>query len=65
VERREGLRVLTGGLIPILILLPNLLWMLFPPWGKPEGSVSPTSGLHRLMEILEWVERIAALVIPL
>ena len=53
-----------GGLIPILIMLPNLLWMLFPPRGQPEGGAGPTGGLHRLMEILEWVGRIAALVIP-
>jgi hypothetical protein len=63
-ERRGGLRVLPGGLIPILILLPNLLWMLFPPRGRPEGGAGPTGGLHRLMEILEWVGRIATLVIP-
>jgi len=56
--------VLPGGLIPILIMLPNLLWMLFPPRGQPEGSVGSTGRLHRLMEILEWVGRIAALVIP-
>jgi hypothetical protein len=45
-------------------MLPNLLWMLFPSRGQPEGGAGPTSGLHRLMEILEWVGRIAALVVP-
>jgi hypothetical protein len=43
----------SGGLIPVLILLPNLLWMLLPPRGQAEGSGSPTSRLGALMEALE------------
>jgi hypothetical protein len=45
-------------------MLPNLLWMLFPPRGRPEDSAGSKGGLHRLMEFMEWVGRIAALVIP-
>ena len=56
--------MLPGGLVPILVLLPNLLWMLLPPRGQPKGSTGSTPRLHRLMEILEWVGRIATLVIP-
>lgn len=56
--------MLPGGLVSVLILLPNLLWMLFPPRGQPEGGTGPPHGLHRAMEILEWVGRIAVLVIP-
>jgi hypothetical protein len=56
--------LLPGGLISILILLPNLLWMVFPPRGKPEDDPDPRGGLHKAMEVLEWVGRIAALVIP-
>ena len=55
---------LPGGLVSVLILLPNLLWMLFPPRGQPEDGTGPASGLHRGMVILEWVGRIATLVIP-
>jgi hypothetical protein len=55
---------LPGGLVSVLILLPNLLWMSFPPRGQPEDGTGPASGLHRGMAILEWAGRIATLVIP-
>jgi hypothetical protein len=38
--------------------------MVFPPRGKPEGEAGPRDRFHRVMEVLEWVGRIAALVIP-
>lgn len=53
-----------GGLISVLILLPNVLWMVFPQRDRPEGGPAQRDGLHRVMEVLEWVGRIAALVIP-
>jgi hypothetical protein len=56
--------MLPGGSVTVLILLPNLLWMLFPPRGQPEGGGGPQDGSRRLMEALEWMGRIAALVIP-
>jgi hypothetical protein len=56
--------VLPGGLVSVLILLPNLLWMTFPPRGRPKDAAGQRNGHHRVMEILEWVGRIAALVIP-
>jgi len=56
--------MLPGGLVSVLVLLPNVLWMLLPPRGEPEGNPGPTPRLHRLLEILEWVGRIATLVIP-
>jgi hypothetical protein len=56
--------MLPGGLISVLILLPNLLWMVFPPRGKPASDPVQRDGLYRLMEILEWVGRIATFVIP-
>ena len=55
---------LPGGLVSILILLPNLLWMLFPPRDQPDGGAVPSDGIHRVMSILEWVARIAVLVVP-
>lgn len=54
----------SGALVPILILLPNLLWMFFPPRGQPRPGTGPTPWLHKLMTILEWLGRIATLVIP-
>lgn len=54
-----------GGLISILILLPNLFWMLFPPREGPDGeSIEDEGRLRWLWEVLEWAGRIAALVIP-
>jgi len=57
---------LPGGLVSVLILLPNLLWMLLPQESRPEHStgVAKTGWLNRWMEALEWVGRIATLVIP-
>lgn len=56
--------MLPGGLVPVLILLPNLLWMAFPPRGRPGGDLGPPGAHHRLMQSLEWVGRIATFVIP-
>ena len=56
--------MLPDGLVPILILLPNLLWTVFPPRGQPEGDTDRRDVLHRVMEILEWIGRITALVLP-
>lgn len=38
-----------GWLIPLLVLLPNVLLMRFPPTEKPEG----VSGVNRWLEVLE------------
>ena len=56
--------MLPGGLVSVLVLLPNLLWMLFPPRDQPEDESGPADGLPRVMERLEWVGRVAAFVIP-
>jgi hypothetical protein len=56
--------MLPGGLVTVLVLLPNLLWMLFPPREQPERDAGPKSELYRLMEVLEWVGRVAAFVLP-
>jgi hypothetical protein len=53
-----------GGMVSALILLPSLLWMLFRPRGQPEDGTGPADGLQRRMVVLEWVGRIATLVIP-
>jgi len=53
-----------GWLISVLVLLPNLLWMLFPPHGSPAPESAPRGGLARLMEGLEWAGRLGCLVIP-
>jgi hypothetical protein len=54
----------SGGLVSVLILLPNLLWMLFPPREKAQGDARTSGGLCMVMEVLEWVGRIVTLLIP-
>ena len=53
-----------GWLISVLVLLPNLLWMFFPPRGAPAAESAPRGGLARLMEGLEWAGRLGCFVIP-
>jgi len=49
-----------GGLISILALIPNLLFRVFPPRNIPRELSQPARGL----EIVEWIGRIGAFVIP-
>jgi hypothetical protein len=51
-------------LVSILILLPNVLWMLFPPRERAQSDVRPSGRLYRVMEVLEWAGRVATLLIP-
>ena len=53
-----------GWLIPVLVLLPNLLWLVFPPRGTPAAEMVSKSPLVRLMEVLEWLGRLGCLIIP-
>ena len=55
---------MTGGLVSIVVMLPNLLWMAFPPRGQSERGTATTGKRHKLMEIIEWVGRFSTLVIP-
>src|SRR3972149_1516675 len=50
----------SGALVPVLLMLPNLVWMLFPK-ASPNEPVSVPPALS----ITENVSRIAVLVIPL
>ena len=52
----------SGVLITMLILWPNLLWMIFPPKNTPGDELEPTNG--RVLVFLEWVGRIGVFVIP-
>jgi hypothetical protein len=54
---------LPGGLLPIIVLLPNLLWMVWRT--KESASESPRSGSPRVaLVVAEWLGRIGTLVIP-
>ncbi|MBN1811999.1 MAG: hypothetical protein JXA14_09205 [Anaerolineae bacterium] len=49
-----------GWLIPLLVLLPNVLLMHFPPTGRPED----TSGVNGWLELLERLGQPGVFVIP-
>jgi hypothetical protein len=49
-----------GGLISILALIPNLLFLVFPPRAIPDVLSKPARGL----EIIEWIGRIGVFAIP-
>lgn len=51
--------ILNGGLISILALLPNILFLVFPPRDVPHALSKPARGL----EITEWIGR-SAFAIP-
>jgi hypothetical protein len=56
--------VVRGWLVSVLILLPNLLWLLFPPRGAPVEERAQRSRLTLWMEALEWAGRLGTLAIP-
>lgn len=49
----------SGGLIPVLLMLPNVLWMLLP---KPDPNKQVSEPL--LLTIVENVGRIAIMILP-
>jgi hypothetical protein len=49
-----------GWLIPLLVLLPNVLMVRFPPTKKPEGA----SGVNRWLVALERLGQAGVFVIP-
>jgi hypothetical protein len=50
----------SGVLIPLLIMLPNVVWMLWPKADAGEHVSAP-----RVLTIVENIGRIAALILPL
>ncbi len=49
----------SGAFVPLLILLPNLAWMLFPPKASPPPTKEPLA-----LTVLENVGRITTLMLP-
>ena len=49
----------SGALLPVLVLLPNILWVLLPPATKSESSAAPMA-----LNIAENLGRAAILIIP-
>jgi hypothetical protein len=52
-----------GGIIALVILLPNLLILLFPPQAAP-SKMERKDSLYRVMEIVENVGRLGIFIIP-
>jgi hypothetical protein len=52
--------MLIGWLIPLLVLLPNVLMVRFPPTERPEDA----SGVNRWLEALERLGQAGVFVIP-
>lgn len=44
-----------GGIVTIAILLPNLLWVLFPPRSEQAGETNPKNAPNLMMQIFERV----------
>ena len=53
-----------GGLVTIAILLPNLLWVLFPSRSKPAGESKPANSPNPIWQILERVGQAGCFVLP-
>ena len=53
-----------GGLVTLLVLLPNLLMLFLPPNGLPTAAVGKKSSLTSAMEIVERAGQVTAFVIP-
>jgi hypothetical protein len=52
-----------GGIITLLVLLPNLLVIIYPPAGAPPQN-SKDGSLVKLMSVLERAGQIGSFVIP-
>ncbi len=53
-----------GWIITVAVLVPNLLWMLWPPTHVP-ASGEESSRRARAVTVVEWIGRIGVFVIPL
>ena len=49
----------SGALIPLLVMLPNLVWMLLPKSTAVKGAAEPLA-----LTIIENIGRVAILVLP-
>ena len=54
-----------GGLVSLAVLLPNILWMFFPPTSLPAAQVRPKSPTTGLLEIMEGIGRLGVFALPL
>ena len=62
---RQVLKMLFGILIVAAILVPNLLWMAFPPISVPIHDEQPKSQVKQIMTGFENLGRIGCFILPL
>ena len=53
-----------GGLITLVVLLPNLIVVFFPPTQKLTGSLSANDRRLLIMTIIERIGQISSFVLP-
>ncbi len=53
-----------GFLIPLAVLLPNLLYVFFPPRNVPTSASEPASRNDKVMQALERLGQVACFVLP-
>lgn len=53
-----------GGLVTLAVLLPNILFVLFPPSDAPAAKATAGGYMTKLMEALERIGRIGSFAIP-
>ena len=52
-----------GGAVTIAILLPNLLWVLFPPRSKQADETKPSKPPNQVMQIFERVGQFGCFIL--
>jgi hypothetical protein len=53
-----------GGLISVAVLIPNIIWALFPPPDLPGPRKEAKSGLSMTLGVIEQVARVGAFATP-
>jgi len=53
-----------GGIVSILILAPNLLFLVYPPLDSGTAKPLEKDKTFKVMEILEWVGRLGCFILP-
>ena len=53
-----------GGLVTMALLLPNLVWVLFPSGSKASGVLHPTNPRNQILQILERTGQFGCFLLP-
>ncbi|MHA2230637.1 MAG: hypothetical protein ACXABZ_09685, partial [Candidatus Thorarchaeota archaeon] len=64
-ESQQVLKMLFGILIVAAILIPNFLWMAFPPTTVSKHEEQPESQVRKIMTVIENLGRIGCFILPI